>query len=78
MLDGANQEGFQEEAMMIHDQGFQEEVAMRVMVSWEAEVLKDSCPNLPGWRKSLGCCLRVWAKFPLISLFGSTARWLQH
>ena len=43
--DGANQEGFQEEVMRSCDQGFQEEVAMRVMVSSEAEVLVGSCPQ---------------------------------
>lgn len=36
VLDGTNQEVFLEEVMMSHDQGFQEEVAMRVMVFSEA------------------------------------------
>lgn len=36
VLDGTNQEGFLEEVMMSHDEGFQEEVAMRVMVFSEA------------------------------------------
>lgn len=49
MLDGANHRGFQE--------GFREEVAMRVIISLEAEVLVD-----PGWRKSLDRCPRVWVK----------------
>ena len=36
VLDGTNQEVFLEVVMMSHDQGFQEEVAMRVMVFSEA------------------------------------------
>lgn len=40
---GTNQEGFQEEVTMNSDQGFSEEVAMRVIVFLEAEVLVDSC-----------------------------------
>lgn len=36
VLDGTNQEVFLEEVMMSHDQVFQEEVAMRVMVFSEA------------------------------------------
>lgn len=62
-LDGANQQGFQagflEEVMMSCDQGFQEEVAMRAIISVEAEVLAD-----PSWRKSPDGCLRVWVKLP--------------
>lgn len=43
VLGGTNQEGFQEEVTMSSDQGFSEEVAMRVIVFLEAEVLVDSC-----------------------------------